>query len=253
MPIRRPPGKASPFPDLYLLGTGIYSSLQLTLETIQALEQCKTVFALHDDEFVLTCLRDYCRNVVDVSDCYTDKSIRRDAYVEISHRVVDAALHDPPVALIAHGHPLFLVSAAEYTLQLGNENGLFVEVLSAISSFDTILTALKIDFGYGIQIYDATTLLRESLQIESRAPVLIMQLATLLNDRVVRTSPGIAELARLRDRLLEFYPQDAPCTYVQCASHMLDKTQLVRTTLAELIDSEHIELWRRPSLYVTPK
>lgn len=72
-------------------------------------------------------------------------------YTKISELIIATAKDNGPVSFIVHGHPLFLVSASEYTLDLAEENNLSVKILPGISSFDTLMCDLKIDYGYALQ------------------------------------------------------------------------------------------------------
>ena len=156
--------------DLYLLGCGIRGPLQLTTETIQALSICHTAFLLHDDLSVHQAIRKYCETVHDLAEAYDGIVLRKQVYQRISDTVVSAAAKKPGVAFASHGHPLFLVSASEYMLYSARERGLRVQVLPAVSCLDTILCDLGIDLCYGLQIFDATTLLEEQHSPNTRVP-----------------------------------------------------------------------------------
>lgn len=237
-------------PHIFLLGTGIRGTIQFTDETIQALRACRTAIVLHDDLTVHAAIRRHCRSVIDAAPLYAGVQRRPDAYRAMSRQVVAAATRNPPVAFIVHGHPLFLVSAAEYTLDLARKAGLRAVVLPAISSFDTLLVDLGIDYGYGVQMFDATTLLVRGWQPNPEVPLLIFQLATVLDDRVMYRRPGAKILRPLVDRLLTVYPPGHLCTMVHSATHVLEKSQCHAVALGKLPTARHLRLWRRPTLYV---
>lgn len=238
--------------DIYLLGTGIRSSLQFSVETIQALSACRVVFVLHDDLSIHEHIRHYCEDVRDLADLYEGRTVRADVYRDISELLVKEAVKEPKVAFIVHGHPLFLVSAAEYTLDLARSRGLEVSILPAISSFDTILCDLEIDYGYGLQIFDATTLIHEEWNLNPAVPILLFQLATTLNEKVVFDEPSSSVLLPLVDYLLKFYPAKHSCTIVHSTSHLLEKPSKVVLQLTEISKTHEIELWKRPTLYIPP-
>jgi uncharacterized protein YabN with tetrapyrrole methylase and pyrophosphatase domain len=238
--------------DIYLLGAGIHSSLHFSVETIQALSSSRVVFVLHDDLSVHDCIRNYCKDVRDLAELYKGRNVRADVYRDISELLVKEAVKEPGVAFVVHGHPLFLVSAAEYTLDLARSQGLRVSILPAISSFDTILCALEIDYGYGLQIFDATTLIQKGWSPNPAIPMLLFQLATTLNEKVAFDEPPSSVLTPLVEYLLKTYPGEHTCTIVHSASHLLEKSSKVILQLAELSKAHEIELWKRPTLYVPP-
>lgn len=237
---------------IYLLGSGIRGALQLTQETIQALRSSRVAFVLHDDLMVLDAVREHCPDVRDLADEYSRGGVRADVYRRISEILVAEAGRGPGVAFLVHGHPLFLVSATELTLSLARSNGYRVEMLAAVSSFDTLLCDLEVDYGYALQMFDATTLLQHKWTPNPAIPLLIFQVATTLNANIVNDEPGADVLRPLIDRLRMVYPPDHVCTVVHSAAHLLESSTKQKIPLGKLCDDPGIELWKRPTLYVPP-
>lgn len=238
--------------SIYLLGSGIKGALHLTVETAQALRVCRRVFVLHADDGVLDAVREHCPEVEDLAPLYDGQSVRDDVYRQISQRLVDAALEDAPVAFLVHGHPLFLVSATEYTLELAEQHGLRVSVLPAVSSFDTLLCDLQIDYGYGVQIFDTTTLLKAGWSPNPQVPLLLFQLASTLNRAVIDRDPDRQALRPLIDLLAPLYGADHRVQVVWSSAHVLEASSITEVALSELATAD-LELWRRPTLYVPAK
>jgi uncharacterized protein YabN with tetrapyrrole methylase and pyrophosphatase domain len=236
--------------DLYLLGSGIRSTLQFTRETIQAIQACRVVFVLHDDTAVHDFVRTLCGDVRDLIDLYSEHEVRADVYRAISDLLVAEAQRGSGVAFLVHGHPLFLVSATEYTLEQARTRNLKVRMLPGVSSFDTILCDLEVDYGYGLQIFDPTTMMSCGWKPNPAVPMLIFQLATTLNGKVVRDLPAVSVLEPLRQYLCETYPEDHLCTVIYSAAHLLERPARSPIRLGDLAQNEDIELWRRPTLYV---
>lgn len=235
--------------SIYLLGAGIKGSLHFTVETVQALRACKRVFVLHSDQGVLDSVREHCADVEDLAPLYAGHTVRDEVYHQISHRLVDAALDSGPVAFLVHGHPLFLVSATEYTLDLAEEHDLRVSVLPAVSSFDTLLCDLRVDYGYGVQIFDTTTLLKAGWAPNPQVPLLLFQLASTLNRAVITGDPDQAALAPLVDLLTPLYGAKHRVQVVWSSAHALEASSITELDLSELATAD-LELWRRPTLYV---
>ena len=139
---------------------------------------------------MLDYVRRYCGDVYDLSTLYAGREIRQDVYRAIADRLIQEAAHGGPVAFLVDGHPLFLVSATEYTLALAASKGLKTTVLAAVSSFDTLLCDLGLDYGYGVQIFDSTTMIENTWVPNPAVPLLVFQLATTSNRRVVRNRPA---------------------------------------------------------------
>ena len=236
--------------DLYLLGSGIRGSLQLTVETIQALSVCHTAYVLHDDLCVHEEVKEHCHKVVDLAELYEGEFERKNVYQRISETVIEAAMATSGVAFVCHGHPLFLVSASELMLKQARNKGLTARALPAVSSLDTILCDLGLDIIYNVQLFDATVLLTESFSLNNRVPVLVFNLASCMDDNVVKEAPKQDVLSPLVEFLSQSYPAKHNCKILYSASQILDRSEILDITIAELDTSSQLELWRRPTLYV---
>jgi hypothetical protein len=238
--------------DLYILGSGIHGTVQLSMETMQALSTIRRAYVLHDDTLVLDDIKQYCPDVIDLYSMYHDeREIRRDVYEAIARRIVeDACQGGGALAFIVHGHPLFLVSASEYILHFARDKGLVARALPAVSSFDTMLCDLEIDLGYGVQIFDPTTMILNKWHPNPRVPMLLFQLATLMNSNVLMSEPSPDILKPLQDFLTGHYPNDHKCYFLHSSSHILEHAQKVECEIGSLSKTEGVELWKRPTLYV---
>jgi siroheme synthase len=237
--------------NVYLLGSGIRGSLHFTNETVQALNTCRLVYVLHADVMVLDYIRKHCAEVRDLASLYEGEEVRKDVYHKISEILVDEAERGGPVALVVHGHPLFLVSAAEYTIALAKQRNLVTSVLPAVSSFDTLLCDLEIDYGYGVQIFDSTTMLDNGWVPNSAVPLLVFQLATTCNPLVVSTRPTGDGLKPLVEHLIPVYGESHLVKVVHSGAFLLEKTEIIDLRLSDIAD-DGIDLERRPTLYVPP-
>lgn len=237
--------------DIYLIGTGILSILHLTTEAKQVISVCKRMYVLHDDISVIQEIRTMCSDTRDLAVFYeTDATLRCDVYNDIAAEVVGSASHVRPVGMAVHGNPMFLVSAVENILHLARHADLRVKVVPGVSSLDTIQCDLGIDLGYSVQVYDSTLLFEQRVNVDPRVPLLIFQLATFQNPRLVRAEPGPAILEPLIDYLERFYPRTHRCSIVYSATSVLDAARIVDVELGALAHGNSFNLWERPTLYV---
>jgi len=207
---------------------------------------------LHDDLRVLEEIKTYCPDVRDLVELYAGETLRSDVYRSITKALISEASQGPGVAFLVHGHPLFLVSATEYTLETARCNNLKVQVVPAVSSFDTILCDLEIDYGYGLQMFDATSMILNAWKPNALLPTLIFQIATTLNDEIVTGELDPVILGPLVEYLAKFYPLDHPCIVVHSGAHLLESSNKLCLSLRDLAQSSDVELWLRPTLYVPP-
>jgi len=200
---------------------------------------------------LLDYVREHCDDVRDLTHLYEGREVRQDVYTAIAELLVDEAKGGAPTALLVHGHPLFLVSAAEYTLALAKKHGLVSSVLPAVSSFDTLLCDLGIDYGYGVQIFDGTTMLDHGWIPNPAVPLLVFQLATTCNPLVVNGTPTGIAVKPLVEFLTPVYGSAHKVRVVHSGAFLLEPTEIIDVCLSELASAE-IDLERRPTLYVPP-
>lgn len=238
---------------IYLLGAGIYSSLQLTIETIQAIKTCDEIYVLHDDPIVLDEIEKLNSNVIDCISFYRNRgnTKRYLIYDEIATEIIDKANDsDLTIGFIMHGHPLFLVSASEKILEKAEEKNILAITLPAISSFDTLLVDLKIDFGYAVQMYDVNFFYSNKIFVNTNTPLILFQITTFQNPNVINIEPKLEILKPLMDRLMEIYPVNHEIFIIHSASHIFEKKTLIKTTLNDFFNLKNIELWTRPTIYI---
>jgi uncharacterized protein YabN with tetrapyrrole methylase and pyrophosphatase domain len=129
--------RSSSIHDIYIVGLGIMSSLQVTRETEQTLRLCKKVFYLHTEpKWIHDYLRDLSPEVVDIHRYYNEDTPREEAYIGMVQAVLEAAIQSPPVALALYGHPVVFVTPTQSILEVAPKHGLKVKVLPGISAFD---------------------------------------------------------------------------------------------------------------------
>lgn len=240
--------------DIYIIGTGIYSSLHMTREAIQAASACRKLFVLHEDPAVLRDLAALCPEVIDLYEFYRDEAPERkraDVYRRISDAVIGETMDKRgPIGLAVHGNPMFLVSAVENIVADAKKRGLQTKQIAGVSSFDTIQCDLEVDLGYGVQVLDCTTMVDQQLRIEPKMPALIFQLATFRNPKIVRSEVSNASLSELVDYLSAFYVREKECAIVLSATSVLERGQVIPLRLSQLSTSNAFSLQRRPTLYI---
>jgi uncharacterized protein YabN with tetrapyrrole methylase and pyrophosphatase domain len=237
-------------PEVYLLGSGIKSVLHFTVETIQALKVCRTLFVLHDDRMVHDFLKQHCSDVRDLAELYPDVGFRSEVYEKIANVVVGEAANGGSIAFLVHGHPLFLVSAAELLINLLRARNILVHLLPGVSSFDTIMCDLAIDYAYGIQIFDATTMISRGWRLNASLPALVFQIATTMNGGIQREMPAASILQPLVEHIAQSHQLHQRCAVIHSASFVLDVNEILWMPVGELTLRTDLELWRRPTLYI---
>jgi uncharacterized protein YabN with tetrapyrrole methylase and pyrophosphatase domain len=224
------------------------------MEACQILRACKHAYCLIDDLQTLDYLRTLCPNVVDLIYLYEPATSRPATYDKIAQVLVDAAMTDGPAALVTHGHPLFLVSASERILERAAHAGIDVQIIAGVSSFDTLISDLRIDLGYGFQAFDATTLILEDCPINTKLPCIIFQAANTMHlDPQFEAPTPAAVLAPLIEKLRKHYAGDHEISFVHSATRLLEQSEILSMKLSDDPSLETVELWKRPTIYINPE
>jgi uncharacterized protein YabN with tetrapyrrole methylase and pyrophosphatase domain len=238
--------------DIYIVGLGILSSLQITRETEQAIKLCKTVFFLHPEaKQVGKYLESICPKVVDLQPCYADGAQRGGAYLKMVDAVLGEAQSNAPVAFGLYGHPMILVTPSRIILERASALGLSATVLPGISSLDCMFVDLGVDPCEGLVMYEVNEMFLHRRQPITDVHCFIWQPGTVESELFAMRLNLPRRFLRLKNYLLEFYPEDHVVTVVTCAMNPLVKAKITKVPLGRL-ETESLQLHAGSTLYIPP-
>lgn len=216
--------------DIYIVGTGMVGYTQLTMQARQALERAERTYIVDGQPLVVDHVRsEYCEEVVDLSEEYTDGENRAEIYERMARRVLDDAEEtDGPVTLALYGHPMVFVSPSQIVIERAPRRGLDVEVQPGISAIDCIYADLGFDPAEnGVQMFEATDLLLREFPLNPEVPAMIWQIEAVETIHHTERGSDPVKYERFRDYLLEFYPDDHEVHLLQTAMYpVADSIQL---------------------------
>lgn len=244
--------------DIYLLGSGIFSFLDLTLETLQILRGvCKRVCYLHN----LPSFEEYLKKIGPKTDnlinlYYKDGRDRNQIYTDIVNHVVSCCLESPsdrPVALLLHGHPLVFSTISQMLIAQCTKDNLKLKVLPAISSLDRMFVDLNLDIGdSGIQIFLAGQVILKAVIPSPKAGLILFQIRGPTNNLSLRTQPPDKNDAiALKEVLLKYYPANHEVLIVESAIELGFTSNIIRVPISSL-ESAYQHFNYNSSLYVPP-
>ncbi|NTW70758.1 MAG: nucleoside triphosphate pyrophosphohydrolase [Eubacteriaceae bacterium] len=217
------------------LGPGELKSM--TLETYGVIKSSKSIFlrtGMHPaaDELEKEGIRfetfDY---------LYEESGSFEDVYSKIACKLVEEVRKCGQLVYAVPGHPLFAEKSVEILLELLDniQDNVEVEILSALSFVDSMITSLRIDPVKGLQIMDALSIDRQ--KIDTNTGIMITQ----VYDRFVASNLKIA--------LLDYYPEDKEVYLVHKSGIIGEETEKLK--LFELDRSGLISYLT--SLYIPPE
>ncbi len=235
--------------DLYLIGTGIRDLEQLTAEARAVLRRCRKVFHLTSCHQGLS---ELCADVVDNAAEYWTGEPARNVYRRIADKVMAEVEKGAGVANVIYGHPLFFDDINMGLIERCRRAGLSYRVLPGISSLDTLSTDLEIDYGDGLQVYEAQDLVDGEHPLNPRVHAVILQIGSFGSDLTIAEVPSPPGRFRpLAEYLMRFYPAEHPVTVAFSDRGDDWVGYQLRCPIQEL-DANRKRIFKGTTLYVPP-
>ena len=238
--------------DIYIVGLGIVSYLQITQEVIDTLKICNKVFFLHQETGLLQqYLESLCPDVINIYSSYEEGACRNEAYSEMIDTVLRAGEDHAPVALALYGHPAVFVTPTEVISEVAPSRGLAVKVRPGISALDCILVDLKIDPSRGLLMFEANEMLLSRRTLLPDVACLIWQPGTVESEIFTFRQNKPERFDRLKNYLLQFYPESHEVFIITCAMNPLVKPKISTVTIGN-VEQENLQLHAGATLYIPP-
>ena len=222
----------TPRVDLWILGLGIRGLRQVTLETLEVLERCRIVLHLTQQHEALARINP---RLVDLEDDYWTGEERGVVYERLVRLVLAEVARGPEVAVVFYGHPMIFDDVTLALVRRSKRRGLRCRVLPAVSCLDTLCIDLGIDYGYGLQVFEATTLVTHRQPLSPELDALVLQLGEFGTDRTADTILDHAgRFTPLVEHLRRFYPGDHRAVIAFSDDGEMAKPRLLRTRIDEL-------------------
>jgi len=238
--------------EIFVIGLGLNTPLQVTQEAEQTLALCKHVYFLHTEPYwTKRYLARFCSDVTDLQSCYEDGEDRINAYDLMVSAVLDGAKSSPPVALALYGSPAVFVNPTQQIRCLAERDGLKVKVLPGISAMECMLVDLGVDPSDGMLVYEANDMLAYRKPLLPGAHCFVWQIGGVESELFSKASSAGHRFRRIKEYLLKFYPPDHLVAIVSCATMPTVATTIDRIRIADL-ESESLALHQGTTLYIPP-
>lgn len=221
--------------DMAIVGLGINGVHQFTREGEETIRRCSHTFVADSAPGVVDHVRTLCPRVTDLKDRFRAGVHRVEIYRGIASEVVAAAIEAPPVCFATYGHPKMYSYPTVLMQRAAAILDIRVSVLPGVSFLDTLLVDLGLDPGFdGLQLYEATDLLVRRRPLQPDVACVIAQAPVVGEPGNRETSYNKANIVRLRDYLLTFYPPDHEVVAVVSKPHPLLAPIRLTSRLSEL-------------------
>ncbi len=238
--------------DIFVVGLGTMSWLQITHEAKQSLELCKKIFFLHTEpHWVQPYLERLCHDVVDLDAFYKEGEDRILAYKGMTKAILAEARVRGPVGVALYGSPMVFVTPTRLLTDLAPRLNLKIKVLPGISAMECMFVDLGVDPSDGFITYEANDLLLRRRPLLSDIHTFIWQVGGVESELFARANSRPERFIRLRDYLLAEYPEDHEILIITCATLPNVKPQITKAKLSQL-QYKNQEMHQGATLYLPP-
>jgi uncharacterized protein YabN with tetrapyrrole methylase and pyrophosphatase domain len=204
---------------VHVIGAGVDPARHLTIEAIEILGSCKEIWTNVPIDVFRRLPETLAPAVRSLKPFYKDNQTRRQNYTDVTLHILARATELGAVGYFTQGHPIIFDSVASTLYKHGTAQGFQVNLVGGVSSIDTVLLDVRFDPGGGLQIFEATTFVRNKLKFDTRAALLLFQPSVfgMSTPRLTANAPH-PNLGDLRDALLAHYPATHVASFVRSAT-----------------------------------
>lgn len=201
-PVKKPTQKGR----LAIVGSGIKSVAQCTIEAKREIEGADIVYTLVPDPVAMHWIRQLNHHVFPLDELYQSEAHRWDTYQAMIHTLLSAVRQQQHITAVFYGHPGVFVHPSHEAIKLARAEGFSAYMQAGISAEDCLFADLGVDpSDMGCQSYEATQFLVWPRQFDPRAALVLWQIGVLGDLSLTRATPLPGALKILTKKLLGFY------------------------------------------------
>jgi uncharacterized protein YabN with tetrapyrrole methylase and pyrophosphatase domain len=237
--------------SLTIVGTGIRSVAQVTLEAKAHMQQADKLLYLVTDPVTRDWICGLNETAESLHDCYRDEEPRLRAYARMTERIAAWVRKDLNVCVAFYGHPGVFVKPSHDAILQARQEGHRAEMLPGVSAEDCMFADLGFDPAVGgCQSYEATDFLTRKPRFDTASHLILWQVSVIAEGKF--SSKGNYRkdgLAFLAEALLEHYPPEHEVFLYTAALYSVCKPEIQRVPLSGLAK---LSLSPTATLYVPP-
>jgi uncharacterized protein YabN with tetrapyrrole methylase and pyrophosphatase domain len=234
-----------------VVGTGIRTTGQLTIEAIASLRRADEVLHLVADpvaEAVVTSIS--AGREQTLRHFYEEGKERRGSYDAMVDCIIERLQAVPTLCVALYGHPGVFACVGHEAIVRARELGFEAQMLPGISAEDCLFAELGVDpAAGGCLSYEATDFLVYRRAVDPAAHLILWQVGVLGELSYRRNGFDGWAIPLLVEKLGEHYPLDHEVTVYQAATLPLQPPRVARVRLDEL---PGVSLTGGSTLYVRP-
>lgn len=234
-----------------VVGTGIRTSGQLTMETISWIKKADKVFYVVADPLAGKILPALNKSSISMHRLYGEDKDRAETYEEMVQLMMKSVRKNKLTIAAFYGHPGILADAPHETIRRAKKEGYIAEMLPAISAEACLYADLGVDPStYGCQSHEATSFLVKNKIIDNTSALILWQIGVLGVLTYGKSKPVPQKnIEALLDKLYKFYPPTHEVTIYEAATVIGCKPRIEKITLSALVNTSVTAI---STLYIPP-
>lgn len=221
--------------SLVVVGTGINTLAQCSIETKAYIEEADRVFVHVPDVLGLQWMQELNPRIEDLQPCYRQAGNRADAYELMVQRVTTPVRDGEHVVAVFYGHPGVFVYPSHEAIRRLRAEGYVAEMRPGISAEDCLFADLGVDPATaGCAQYEATAFLFYERNIDVNAGLILWQIGVLGDVSLTLLQPREQALQVLSERLQQQYPGSHQVAVYEAPTMPLMKPRVDWLALANL-------------------
>jgi hypothetical protein len=224
---------------LVVVGSGIKSISQFTLEAVAHIEHADVVFYAVADPATERFIETKNPNSVDLYPLYDDDKPRHKTYTQMTEVMLRKVRQGHNVVGVFYGHPGVFVNPSHRAIAIARDEGFEAFMLPGISTEDLLYADLGIDPSRpGCQTVEATDLLLRERPLLTESHVIIFQIGCVGDMGFKFKGFGNQHFPVLVDRLAAEYGEQHTLTHYIAAQYPGVEPIIERLTIAQLRQPE---------------
>jgi Tetrapyrrole (Corrin/Porphyrin) Methylases len=221
--------------SLVVVGTGIKTFMQATLETVHHLKAADKVVYLVSDPVTQSWLHGLNANSENLAGYYAPGKHRRQTYDEVVTHTLKAVRDGLNVCAAFYGHPGVFVNPSHEAIRQAKAEGYRAVMLPGVSAEDCLYADLGLDPGVaGCQSYEATDFLVHRRVVDTRSALILWQIGVIGRTDFQPRFEARAGLEILVEVLGRLYPPDHVVTVYEAAQFPVCDPGIKPVRLADL-------------------
>ncbi|WP_153506626.1 SAM-dependent methyltransferase [Cumulibacter manganitolerans] len=237
-PTTPPPGDAPPDRDagtLTVIGTGIRTTGQLTVETIAWMRTAEELLYLVADPISERLITTLNPKALSLRGYYGENSARIDSYEAMVEHILSCVRAGKRTVAAFYGHPGVFAYPSHESIRRARMDGYTAIMLPGVSAEDCLYADLGIDpCVSGTQIYEATDFLVHERTIDTSSQLILWQVGVVGDLTYKLNGYDLRGFPLLVQRLAEFYPLTQEVTVYEAAVFLGFAPRIQRLQLGQL-------------------